>query len=385
MAVCNRPDRNEDWEPWWTTGEQKLGGRGDTFLVWCNRHLDRELPGRCRNWGEDLNRVYPKLLAKGVWNDVNFEENSWTRGSPWGGVGCNSGSIGWCTMKTPKEANKYACCTNGKTSVLQCGQNWCKEDRSNCDTFMSTYCSAGTRLIDDANCYSKFQISKITEINQMCSEPANIMKPSCRDFCNNQIATDGGFTGTCQASAGSYCAAAANASKPECTCINYSKSPEYKAFISKLPNGEAGIPNPQCWANVCTTGNPLTSFSKCPTNMALCIQGLTATDITSQNIGKVGSDCNIQLQTSSTTTPPAVPGSSSPPPPRTPPPSSSLPPPPGSSTPPGVSVSQSPSPPPSAGETLSPGAIAGIVIVVVIAMLYFAYGSRSQPQIIYSR
>ena len=268
-----------------------------------------------------------------MWNDINFEADGWKDQSAFSGNRCSSGSIGICKMKTPLEQNKYACCTNGKTSVLQCGQNWCKEDTQNCDTYMGAYCSSGTRLIDDANCYAKFQISKITEINQMCSEPANITKPNCRDFCNNQIATDGGFTGTCQASAGSYCGTAANASKPECACINYPKSPEYKAFISKLPKGEAGIPNPQCWADVCTSGNSLTSFSKCPTNMALCIQGLTATDITSQNLGKVGSDCNIQLQTSSTTTTP-------PPPPVSTPTST---PPPLSTTPPPVSTTPTPS------------------------------------------
>ena len=364
--ACNRPDVNEWWRPTKQHEDWRLFGIGDTFSTWCNSRLDTELPARCTAWGEDLERYYPALAAKGVWGDTNFEANGWDKAH------CSSGSSGRCTVKRPLENNKYACCTNGKISVLQCGKMWCKEDTANCDTYMGAYCSSGTRLIDDANCYAKFQISKITEINQMCSQPENVTKPSCRDFCQNQIASDGGFIGTCHAAAGAYCAKTENASKPECECINYAKSPEYRAFISKLPNGDAGIPNPQCWSNACVTGNALKSTSTCPTNMALCIQALETTNTTTQNLGRVGSDCNIQLQTSSTTslavppppsvtTPPSAPSASSPPP--------------GSSSPPGVSVSQSPSPSPSASEALSPGAIAAIVIGGFVLLILILKGA----------
>jgi hypothetical protein len=350
--TCNRPDAGE----WWRNSQQnedwRLWGIGDTFSTWCNKHLDRELPGRCTVWGEDLERYYPALVAKGVWGDINFEANGWEKAH------CSSGDSGRCTMKRPKEHNKYACCTNGKNSVLQCGQNWCKEDASNCDTYMGQYCSAGTRLIDDANCYAKFQLTKATEINELCKQPTNIMKTTCRDFCTNQLANKGPFIGTCHKAAEDYCAIPANAAGPDCKCVNYRQTSEYKSLLKKLGTGETGIPDPQCWAEPCKTGKPLMSTSDCPTSMALCIQSLEASGVNSQNVGTIGSACNINLQNSSST-------SSSPTPPRTtapPPPRTTAPPPPTYGTPPPPRV-------PPQNESLSPGAIIVIIIIAVLVGL----------------
>lgn len=374
-TMCNRPDRQETWYS--DPGTYMVWGKGASFTTWCDGAVSRDLASWCAKNGDwRAPWVIPALNRKGVTGDANFEQVGWPK------MHCGgTGAIGVCTMKTPKEQNKYACCTNGKTSSLQCGNHWCKEDTSNCDTFMGAYCSAGTRLIDDANCYSKYQISKITEINQMCSQPENLMKPLCKDFCNNQVDNDGAYSGTCKATASRYCGIDANKTKPECACITYKDDPTYKELMTKYGDS-LKTTNHQCWVPACVGNdiwsNTMTSYTgTCPGTIQICAQSLNVSSLTAQNIGKIGSECKLDSTQGSTTiinqaSPSSSPQSSSPP--RTPPPSSS--PPPGSSTPPGVSVSPSPSPPPSSGEPLSPGAIVAIVIGAVVVLILILKGAR---------
>jgi hypothetical protein len=354
--ACNRVGRDRVWlkEHW--EGANWRGGQGVTLRPGCVPRGDGDWR-ICQN--EHKEPLYKNALSAVVpWDDVsdNFEPTGWTNG------GCVGGHNAWnyCKILKPKEHNKYACCTNNKIDVLQCGENWCKEDASNCDTYMGQYCSAGTRLIDDANCYSKFQLTKSTEINDMCKQPANAMKPTCREFCTNQLSNNGPFKGSCLTAAADYCAIPANAAGPDCKCVNYRQTSEYKSLLKKLGTGETGIPDPQCWAEPCKTGNQLRSWVDCPTSMALCIQSLEASGVNSQNVGTIGSACNINLQNSSST-------SSSPTPPRTtaPPPRTTAPPPPAYGTPPPPRV-------PPQNESSSTGAIFVIFMMfIVVGLLLF--------------
>jgi len=224
-----------------------------------------------------------------------------------GGGGCYSLQ---CYMMVPKENNKYACCTDGKKSPLSCGPMWCSSDTSNCGTYMKQYCSVGSNVITDSNCWNLFS-NDLEMVNKACTNPNDLKTfrdPKCQKFCSTQETVNSGKSGpyfpNCQSTAYSYCNLPANSNKPECACINYNKTDDYKSYINKFPN----MINlkPQCWGPPCVQSSGVwsdvmtsTNQSYCPSTLQICNQTVDATQLQVGGAASLAQGCNLSSSTSS--------------------------------------------------------------------------------------
>ena len=187
MAQCNRPDRDTDYTEEGSSGRWQFS---NYRAIGCSKWDGKtDVDNYCKSFNGNRGGIKSSnspLITDAQLKDLNYEVST-TDPYFWGrdpsGYVCDNGSIGNCRMYTPKENNKYACCTDAKNSTLVCGLNWCSAD-SNCTTYMNGYCSTGSLLIDDSNCYSKFSVSRASDISKLCSKQEHLRKPNCQNFCN---------------------------------------------------------------------------------------------------------------------------------------------------------------------------------------------------------
>ena len=297
MSQCNRPDRDKVY----SVGDSGQHWQfSDYNAVWCSEwDGNTDMDNYCRSFNG--NRKGFKSGNSGLISDEQLKDLNYVSAGYWGrdpsGESCDDyTSIGNCRMLEPIETNKYACCTDGKSNTLQCGLNWCSADVSNCTAYMGGYCAVGSRLIDDSNCYSKFSVSKASDISTLCAKPENFRKPNCKAFCENQVVTKGSYKAACLRNADTYCTIPANAGKPECVCINFNKTTEFDDYVKAFPqiNDQASY---QCWGKPCAGANlwgeVMTSNQKdCPDKLQICAQAITTGDIHTTSLGAIQAKCS---------------------------------------------------------------------------------------------
>ena len=182
-------------------------------------------------------------------------------------------------------------------------------------------CQITDRILKDDVCYGKFNGELATWISTLCSDKTRLSDKNCKRFCDNQVGSKGAFSGACKNTAGSYCADSLNKNKPECACVVYKDSKEYKDLVAKYGQSLTTV-NPQCWVSPClndTWSEKMRSYDGvCPNTIQICAQTLTISQLTADAVGSIGSVCNLDSSQSSTTvltgsTPPPAPSTDPPP------------------------------------------------------------------------
>ena len=165
-------------------------------------------------------------------------------------------------------------------------------------------CQITDRIIKDNTCYGKFNGELATSISTLCNNNSTLTNTNCKKFCDNQVGSGGQFKGACKGAAASYCEDSKNKSKPECQCIAYKDTPEYKGLLAKYGQSLATV-NPQCWAPAClldTWSDKMSSFNgTCPNTIQICAQSLNVSELTADAVGSIGSVCNLDSNQGSTT------------------------------------------------------------------------------------
>ena len=297
---CTRPDKNKA-----------------LVSTWCNGDLKNQLPAFCNNIrakhdmkGTDLNNPW-EAYGRVEFKESNFVPDGWTQcGLDIKGNNqcCGSGSHGRCIIKDPLEHNKYACCAGTENKTVVCGPEWCPAD-SNCNNFWTNYCNQGDRLVDDANCFKKFKITKQTEIGQICTRADKFRTPNCKEFCDSQYSSAGPSLSYCKSAALQYCSK--TPSDPACTCMNFNKGAAYASVQAKMP-GAASLNNYQCWASACKTrGGPPWHTNLTTENIAgcqgvyqFCGQNLDVNNVKADTIGKIEQACTLNASTGTSVAPP---------------------------------------------------------------------------------
>lgn len=246
---------------------------------------------------------------------ANWGEDGW-RGGGWNAGGACHESDGYCKINAAHDDLKYACCTDNpiKHDVLHCSQNWCQGQETCTNYFKNTHCVKGDNMITDDICFSNSNYLDKAKAGEICSRIENFNLPNCKTFCANEVTGRTANAGTCLRSAGTYCALKQNFYDPECACINYNATDDFKDNIQKF--SELKKTNYQCWATTCATSSDWASLHRststvdCPQQLTICNQQMVLTDIKAQSLGSISQSCDSN-QGKSTTNLTLPPGPSS--------------------------------------------------------------------------
>jgi len=185
-------------------------------------------------------------------------------------AGSRTGYRARCLPKNPRNMNTISWCCDQvaiATDDNRCGLDACQGSQY-CKDMVANYCRGdpNTRMeLPICQKVANFTFTDQEKAN-FCSDPANIRKDVCQQFCDTQFENsssanrsnqNNSFFGICYGSAVKYCKQHPTAD--ECKCINVPNTQEYKDLLATLPAGAgSALGSCECYTNECNSG---TSFS----------------------------------------------------------------------------------------------------------------------------